>query len=347
MISFSVPGQTTLKPLYLRLDPTSVNWNYNMNYNIVDTYGGQVVQILSINFDKLILEGRFGREGPWGIELVDGSWKPRPHHTHDPISGTKKKYAGEAYDYNVFKGGATEANMLKIGISQMTEWFRQYFNMASQGYDSVSSAHYLQNPILLKYGSVGIGEYIFPDQALAGTSTIRERNWTVYPTDFPSFSRANEEYAPQWQITFEVEEADYNIQYDQTMKAMERIKAGVGYTPLNPFVYAAAATISKNVEEDLTKIRSVSNTRWNQISNQYETNVDSVAQDFLNVIGNTDPQTLAEMIVSGASIPNLFSKKVPGLSDTSNNQNDGVRTNTHHRPKRKKRAPGISPGTNP
>lgn len=60
------------KVFRFRIDPTAVNWSYNLNTNVDETYGGRVVQLLSIRLGDLIVESNSG-SGRWGYqkELVD------------------------------------------------------------------------------------------------------------------------------------------------------------------------------------------------------------------------------------------------------------------------------------
>lgn len=46
-----------------RVDPTAVSWTYNLNTKVEETYGGRVVQILSIRLGDLTVESNSGSGG--------------------------------------------------------------------------------------------------------------------------------------------------------------------------------------------------------------------------------------------------------------------------------------------
>ena len=48
----------------LRCDPHSIAWSYTLNTKIDETYGGRVVQILSVRLGDLTIQSRMGR-GRW------------------------------------------------------------------------------------------------------------------------------------------------------------------------------------------------------------------------------------------------------------------------------------------
>lgn len=196
----------TVGSLSLRLAPISVEWTYNLNTNTTQTYAGEVVQILSVNFDKLILTGRFGKEGPHG--------KGRP--------------ISEARDYNA-------SGRFDIGLTQMTEYFRDYFAIASQGNDAGSQGNYNQTPMNVSYD---------------GGLDVQEGKWKVYPVNFPSYKRTNRDFAPEWRVECEVEEADYKVQTTAMTEEISRLREYVGYFPNNKFsdpfgTYAPFTKISK------------------------------------------------------------------------------------------------------
>lgn len=58
------------KVLRFRTNPNSITWEYNLRTNVEDTYGGQVVQLLSANIDNLRVTAQAGRGGWAYIEQV-------------------------------------------------------------------------------------------------------------------------------------------------------------------------------------------------------------------------------------------------------------------------------------
>lgn len=226
----------------LRLPPTTVNWSFKLNTHTQNTYAGQVVQLLSINFDKLVLEGQFGKEGP-------------------------------------------------AGIRDMTNYFRKYFAIASQGVGSNTSA-YNESPMRVKYeGSLGI-------EVDEGRS---EFSWLVYPISFPSYSRANDEFAPKWKVEFEVSEPSGMIKHaemnNQLLIFRERF-AGVGYEVYNRFSDPAIAAIPEDEAITPARIRG-------ELSklNQDITEVFDHYKDLLPAYSDDD---IEELIHLGASVPAVF-----------------------------------------
>jgi len=209
MISFYHPNLNNGKKLFLRLSPTRVEWTYHINTNIENTYGGQVVQILGINYDKLTIEGRFGLEGPHGHQ-ANGS------------------ESSDLWNYSKSSGNFSDYS---IGLTQLTSYFKDYFDIASQGASTRVSGHFNQVPMSVTYtGYIDATEG--NSDTPAGESTAM---WSVYPTSFPSYSRAITEFAPEWRVEFEVEEADSNIDTYSVVAEMDRIREGVGYNSSNKF----------------------------------------------------------------------------------------------------------------
>lgn len=58
------------KVLRFRTDPNSITWDYNLKTNIEETYGGQVVQVLSANIDNLRITADAGLGGWAYVESV-------------------------------------------------------------------------------------------------------------------------------------------------------------------------------------------------------------------------------------------------------------------------------------
>jgi hypothetical protein len=110
-----------------------------MNTSTTDTYGGQVVQVLSVSFDKVVFTGQFGKEGPHGKELVT-------------IEGTRELQDRPRSQFTDWRSTSKYA----VGLTQMAEYFRQYFQAASQGSDK-RGINYNQDPVIIKYeGAPGI-----------------------------------------------------------------------------------------------------------------------------------------------------------------------------------------------
>jgi hypothetical protein len=190
--------------IHLRLPPTSVEWTYNMNTQTFDTYAGQVVQLLSINFDQFVISGKFGKEGPWGRRIENRQLVDRDITEFDDYK-TTEPYA--------------------IGLAQMTAYFRNYFSIASQGNNSHLQGNYNQTPVSLTYqGALDVP-----------IDTGKAETWLIYPTSFPSYRRSNQDFAPEWQVHAEVYEPATDIQYQTSLAAIDRLRNAVGYKPLSAF----------------------------------------------------------------------------------------------------------------
>jgi len=207
--TFSHPDVGTLS---IRFAPTSVEWNFNLITNTVQTYAGEVVQVLGINFDRLTIEGQFGKEGPFGAVRQNGTLVKRPVSEYRDFSDSRE---------------------FAIGLTQMTEFFQRYFAIASQGHDAKVEGHYNQTPVVINYqGASDIG-----------VELGRGEVWQVYPTSFPSYNRSVENFAPKWRVECNIHEAPESVrqvtqkdvitQLSETDK--DAFRPGVGYKPFNPF----------------------------------------------------------------------------------------------------------------
>jgi hypothetical protein len=206
--------------LRLRLAPTSVKWETNLVTNRIQTYAGEVVQVLGINFGDLVIAGRFGHEGPHGAKRRWKIVRDRKGHRHKVHTGWKERqdfFPDLPYSYP-----ANEPELK--GLTQMTQYFRTYFAVASQGGDyagaTLTHGMYDQRFMNLSYG---------------GATDDFERHWKVYPKSFPSYRRSNEDFAPEWQLTCQVVEPDFAIRTSEMLKSIARLKQNTGYRVLNPF----------------------------------------------------------------------------------------------------------------
>lgn len=278
LFSYTNPNNNTKMSLPLRLPPTSIQWSYSLNTNKIDTYGGQVIQVLSINWNQLTLQGRFGKEGPHGRIL----------NSDNTITGRK---ASDYWNYN-------SNNLYAIGLSQMTAFFQQYFAQASQGFDRklTGAGNYDQVPMTVSY---------------VGGLDAQEGSWNVYPISFPSYSRSNEEFAPQWQVTFEIEEADYAVNYSVMIKELDSLQPGVGYIPYNMY--------SDPLGQFLTTDQSRTQTAISLAAQLYNSALDVTVDHFYNnFLPNATSNDYAQMLLNGGSIPNVTSDQLSKIQQQIN-----------------------------
>lgn len=266
----------TVGSLSLRLAPTSVEWTYNLNTSTTQTYAGEVVQILGVNFDQLTVSGRFGKEGPHGRTNIGTASSPR----YEP------RPPDQVRDYS-------SSGKYAIGLTQMTEYFRDYFSIASQGNDAHAVGHYNQEPMKLAYD---------------GGLDVMEANWTVYPTSFPSYRRSHQDFAPEWQVVFEVEEADYKIRTRVMDEEISRLRSYVGYFPNNRFSdpFGTYAPFTKPTEADLKRALSTV---------QIEAAQDKLIDVYNQMLPAYSPQDIQQLMqVSG---PWAFQKAFASLQNNN------------------------------
>lgn len=182
--------------LVLRLAPTEVDWSYNLVTSSTDTYAGQVVQLLSINFENFVVVGRFGRESR------------DDYHRN-----------GDAWVRNSAPSTTASSQTYGPGLTQMTEWFKYYFSIASQGN---GKDNYSEQPVTVTYqGSSDIGV----------DDNKTELSWLVYPTSFPSYKIANDNFAPEWRVECQVYEAPKTIIQTTMDEAISRLEYKPLYQP--------------------------------------------------------------------------------------------------------------------
>lgn len=234
----------------LPLGVGSVSWEYTLNTSVQDTYGGQVVQILGVSITNLIITGNFGGFDPqWGIDVR----KDPRHGDFDWVS--TGRYAN--------------------GLQQMADWFRQYFELTTQGGENKRGSFQRYNEVAMKFNFPG-------------------RGWSFYlrPTSFPSIKMANDNISPEWRVQADfVEEAESDRSFlkDIEKSALERLddlRVGIGFMKRNPF--------SEFVNETITNFDAA-----NQVIEAYQ---DSV------VNGYSDDE-IDELVEYGYSFPGSAYKR--------------------------------------
>lgn len=254
-------GRADTDTLHVRLDPNEVSWTYNMNTNIVDTVGGQVIQILSVNIDSLTIAGQFGREGAFGLKSGRQGSRDR-YGDAMPFDGLMAKDKDEQWD--------DRSGTYGVGLTQMTEFFRNYFARSTQGGDAQAPGRFQYMPMRVSY---------------------LNRVWEeVIPTNFPSYRRSNEDFAPEWRVEFEVLRSDAEIQRVAYKMAMDRLMDGIGYQVRNPF--------SDPLADDIDE------TEAGTILNQ-------IASNFREMIPGFTRGEIESMIWQGISIPAVTEYRTP------------------------------------
>jgi hypothetical protein len=209
-VTFSYKKWGRENSLFIRLDPYEVSWTYSLNTNVQNTYAGQVIQILSAKIDTLTIKGKLGLEGPWGRQLQAAGYTDRQGFTL-PQTGYAPTPPEQQWDWR------NRDNPLTTGLTQITEYFREYFAVSSQGGDQLTVGNYQELPMSLTY---------------------LDRHWpTVIPTQFPSYRRSLENFAPEWELTAQVIQAPTDLQESLLTDAVNRLNVVVGYPDpsKNPF----------------------------------------------------------------------------------------------------------------
>jgi len=280
--------------LHLRLPPTEVEWGFKLNTAITDTFGGQVIQILSTAYDHLTITGRFGLEGPHGANIdQNGNWDERNEDGFFSL-GTRQ---------NPRRGG-TGKRAYEIGLTQMTQYFRRYFTVATAGGDKLRSG-----------GSFIRGAYNQQYMRLAyyGHLEDYERNWLVYPTSFPSYRRSNQDFAPEWKVEFQVVEPDFFLDTQNKLKAIDRLKKNIGYRPLNPFSDPLAQQINPKTKNGKKRIIKLTQDQLDELN----TNVFDYYGSMLPQISLDD---LTELLAGDASVANIYENQLEKLLGQSESE---------------------------
>jgi hypothetical protein len=244
-----------------------------MNTNKYTTYGGEVVQVLGVNFDRVIFQGQFGKEGAHGKNLTQQGG--RMVLVNRPVSEYTNWATSQPYG---------------VGLSQMAEYFKTYFSAASQGRDDdPHDLHYDQEPMVVKYQG---GNDIPADVNKA------QLEWKVYPVGFPSFRRSNEDFAPEWRVECEVYESPFPITDSEHADLFARLKQGVGWKPMNPFSDPIAQLMDPSIKDPKEAMEKA--------FADLELNIDQVIDYYRNLVPALDPQSIEELLLSGASMVNIY-----------------------------------------
>lgn len=244
MINFSYKNPGNDKPyrLSLAVDPYNVQWTYNVNTQVYDTYGGQVIQVLSVNIDNLIIDGQIGRPGPFGVhQNKTKNKKGKKISVTDPRWGgqvppdgwvTNESGAGQQWNPNYHNQ--------HIGLYQLSQFFAKYFMESTQGGVKGDPGKFIQTPMHIDYDA---GPYPAAAANAGAAQQTSFRHWEAFPKSFPNFSRSNEEFAPLWKLEFSVYQADPQVEFatkNDAIKTLSRIRDGIGWEAQNPWIDPAA-----------------------------------------------------------------------------------------------------------
>lgn len=187
----------TPKTITLYLSPNNVSWDYSLKTNVIDTYGGQVIQILGVSIQDLVIEGFFGSEGMWGYNLVD---------SRNGRIINNSRFEDSDGEINKWK---EEGQMIQNGLYQFSQWFKTYF------YQITQQGNYNTSNMTFSYPHMGW-------------------EWHIRPLAMPKVRFANNEFAPQWQLECDFIEDFQGTFTEQVNKTattqLKSFPGGVGFS---------------------------------------------------------------------------------------------------------------------
>lgn len=211
----------------LPLGVSGVTWDYKLNTSVTDTYGGQVIQILGVTVTNLVIEGNFGGPDPdWGaFQRGNGSYDILGNDA-DPNSR-----------FSQYRWINDSSNPWVNGIVQLGDWFRQYFELTTQGGQTKTGSFQKYNQKAMTFKFPGRGW-----------------NMRIRPTSFPQVLLANDNVAPQWRVEadfvedFETDRSFVKDVNDLALERLNALKVGIGFKRENPFSEYTGNTAITNAE---------------------------------------------------------------------------------------------------
>jgi hypothetical protein len=192
----------------LYLSPNNVTWDYQLRTNVIDTYGGQVVQILGVSIENLTIQGFFGSEGMWGYNIDQRTRQIENSRYENFPNGLDV----DEISYNVSDTQAYKQwvdGPMRSGMIQFSEWFKTYFYYITQ------AGNFNKNNIIFRYPHLNW-------------------NWKIRPLDFPRVRFSNDELMPQWELKCDfIEDLQSNFEGEVTAaakKALGRFRDTVGFS---------------------------------------------------------------------------------------------------------------------
>jgi hypothetical protein len=208
----AISGYTFPEKINLYLSPNDVSWEYTLRTNVIDTYGGQVIQILGVSIENLTIRGFFGSEGMWGFnkasnrdnnEFGNSRYEDFPEG-YSPENSEISYSLKETQGYKNWVDGP-----MRSGMVQFAEWFKSYFYYITQ------AGNFDKNNMVFEYPHLNW-------------------YWNIRPLDFPKIRFANDELMPQWELKCDfIEDIQNTFQQEVTniaKKALGGFKDGVGFS---------------------------------------------------------------------------------------------------------------------
>jgi hypothetical protein len=190
-------GET--KSIALLVPPNGIVWDYKLRTQTIDTYGGQVIQVLGVEIDSFKLSG-FIPSGIWGINSKTTSWLNYDNGDVNNLNTTI---------------GSTPDEINKNGLIHLGNFFRDFFSYRTQ------------------IGNFQVDNMVFeyPHYGWVGADSIK-----FIPNAFPSIKISNEEILPQWELDGQVVEylSSHFVQHTtdiarSQLSKSSALKAGIGF----------------------------------------------------------------------------------------------------------------------
>lgn len=217
-----VDGEPPL--ITLPLPPDGVSFDYQVRTNVIDTYGGQVIQVLGVSIENLVISGYFSWEGMWGYS---------ENKPPGPVAG---KMGGPFYDSRLRhvdnrRNWIENNGNLRNGLVQFSEWFQRYFD------DITQQGNYQKDNMTFYYNH-------------------RNWIWNIRPYDFPQVRFANDELIPRWEIKCDfIEDMQGNFiqSVNQSVKTqLKKFKDKVGFSEFIEWsepIYRDKADLNNAIKE--------------------------------------------------------------------------------------------------
>jgi hypothetical protein len=187
------------KSIALLVPPNGITWDYKLRTQVIDTYGGQVVQILGVEIDNFKITG-YVPSGFWG------------RYKNTTTNSLEDNYlASTDYEKTTINDSAEAIN--RNGIVNLGNFFKYFFTLKTQ-------ARYSTSNMVFSYPHYGW---------IAGSDS----QICIIPKEFPRIKISNDEILPQWELNCSlVEYMSSHFVGNVTARAKKQLgdlKGGIGF----------------------------------------------------------------------------------------------------------------------
>ena len=233
------------KSITLLVPPDGISWDYKLRTHVIDTYGGQVVQVLGVEIDNFKLTG-YIPSGFWG--------KYKQSRTNNVLDNYQAEYG----DYEKTLIGDSHEKVNRNGLVNLGNFFKYFFTMKTQNRYSTSNM-----------------VFSYPHYGWTGTG---EGSIVIVPNEFPRIRIANDEILPQWELNCSlVEYMSSHFVSRVTKKAKAKLgdlKGGIGFAE---FIKWSDPTASGIVDPSAAA-KSLGESYKNYITNFSSNEADALSQ---------------------------------------------------------------------